>query len=51
MITEGTSKFAAAFGENDKHLAKILQRQLHNGVVSSFTEVVRFILESIFCNM
>lgn len=33
MITEGTSKFAATVGENDKHLPKILQRQLNNGAV------------------
>lgn len=33
MITEGTAKFAATAGENDKHMNKILQRQLLSGGV------------------
>lgn len=34
LIKEGTAKFADTVGQNDRHLQKVIQRQLHNCGVS-----------------
>ena len=38
LMREGTARFADTFGQNDKQLQKVIQRQLNNSGVSLLGE-------------
>lgn len=42
-MREGTARFAVTVGQNDKHLQKIIQRQLNNSGVSLAVKICQFL--------